>query len=93
MTKKQFLDNSPELLGDEGSFMAERLFKLSSTSLIINNQHQHVAMTIITNIVIVLCPCPMSRVFDDDKSGTMDFGEFVLATNCTSLTDPLAKVR
>ena len=50
-------------------------------------------MTIITNITFVLCPCPMSRVFDDDKSGTMDFGEFVLATNCTSLTDPLAKVR
>ena len=27
MTKKQFLDNSTELLGEEGSFMAERLFK------------------------------------------------------------------
>ena len=27
MTKKQFLDNSVELLGEEGSFMAERLFK------------------------------------------------------------------
>ena len=33
------------------------------------------------------------RVFDDDKSGTMDFGEFVLATNCTSLSDPQEKVR
>ena len=33
------------------------------------------------------------RVFDDDQSGTMDFEEFVLATNCTSLSDPLAKVR
>ena len=33
------------------------------------------------------------RVFDDDQSGTMDFGEFVLATNCTSLSDPQAKVR
>ena len=35
----------------------------------------------------------MYRVFDDDQSGTMDFGEFVLATNCTSLSDPQAKVR
>ena len=35
----------------------------------------------------------MHRVFDDDKSGTMDFGEFVLATNCTSLSDPQEKVR
>ena len=50
-------------------------------------------MTIITNITFVLVILTMSRVFDDDKSGTMDFGEFVLATNCTSLTDPLAKVR
>merc|ERR1712156_435686 len=58
MTKKQFLDNSSELLGEEGSFMAERLF----------------------------------NVFDDDKNGTMDFGEFILATNCTSLSDPQAKV-
>ena len=32
-------------------------------------------------------------VFDDDKNGTMDFGEFILATNCTSLSDPQAKVR
>ena len=40
-------------------------------------------MSIIANI----------RVFDDDQSGTMDFGEFVLATNCTSLSDPQAKVR
>ena len=34
MTKKQFLENSAEFLGEEGSFMAERLFKLTSFSFI-----------------------------------------------------------
>ena len=46
-----------------------------------------ISMTSIANIFVLY------RVFDDDQSGTMDFGEFVLATNCTSLADPQAKVR
>ena len=50
------------------------------------------AITIMTNVIVVVI-IMWSRVFDDDKSGTMDFGEFVLATNCTSLSDPQAKVR
>ena len=50
------------------------------------------AMAIITNTIFATI-LVMYRVFDDDQSGTMDFGEFVLATNCTSLSDPQAKVR
>ena len=36
-------------------------------------------------------PCP--RVFDSDQSGFMDFEEFMLAANCTTLSDPTEKVR
>ena len=32
-------------------------------------------------------------VFDDDNNGSMDFEEYMLASNCTSLTDPDAKLR
>ena len=32
------------------------------------------------------------RVFDDDGSGSMDFTEYMLASNCTSLTEPEAKL-
>ena len=39
MTKKQFLDNSTELLGAEGSFMAERLFKFDHQHLYGNHHH------------------------------------------------------
>ena len=46
------------------------------------------AIRVQTSLIIILC-----SVFDDDKNGTMDFGEFILATNCTSLSDPQAKVR
>ena len=57
----------------------------------------YMAITIMTNVISVVVIAAViimwSRVFDDDKSGTMDFGEFVLATNCTSLSDPQAKVR
>ena len=49
--------------------------------------------TIIFAVVIVAVIIICNRVFDDDNSGTMDFGEFLLATNCTSLSDPQAKVR
>ena len=32
------------------------------------------------------------RVFDEDGSGSMDFTEYMLASNCTSLTEPVAKL-
>ena len=28
------------------------------------------------------------RVFDEDDSGTMDFGEFLMASNCTNMSSP-----
>ena len=33
------------------------------------------------------------RVFDEDKSGTLDFMEFTMAINCTNLTQPEDKLR
>ena len=32
------------------------------------------------------------RVFDEDGSGTMDFGEFMMASNCTSMSSPKDKL-
>ena len=61
----------------KGSFMAGRLFKSALYILFLN----------FYNVV------PLFRVFDYDNSGTMDFEEFMLASNCTSLTDPGAKLR
>ena len=32
------------------------------------------------------------RVFDEDDSGTMDFGEFMMASNCTNMSSPKDKL-
>ena len=32
------------------------------------------------------------RVFDEDGSGTMDFSEYMMASNCTNLTEPSEKL-
>ena len=32
------------------------------------------------------------RVFDEDDSGTMDFGEFMMASNCTNMSSPKEKL-
>merc|ERR1712066_337955 len=32
------------------------------------------------------------RVFDEDGSGYMDFGEYIMAINCTNFTEPEAKL-
>ena len=32
------------------------------------------------------------RVFDEDDSGTMDFGEFMIASNCTNMSSPKGKL-
>ena len=39
------------------------------------------------------CSLIISRVFDEDKSGTLDFMEFTMAINCTNLTQPEDKLR
>ena len=78
MTEAQFLEASAELFGEEDTFMAGRLFK-SAPSQSHKSINEYIG--------------PLFRVFDNDGSGTMDFEEFMLASNCTSLTDPGAKLR
>jgi len=37
--------------------------------------------------------CQLSRVFDEDHSGSMDFGEYALAINATGLSSPEEKLK
>ena len=40
-----------------------------------------------------LVSCQLSRVFDEDHSGSMDFGEYALAINATGLSSPEEKLK
>ena len=70
------MDLSKSALGDSAEFLAEALFRK------VNKLKECYLPVIYTQ----------SRVFDDDNSGTMDFTEYMMAINATTLNTPEDKL-
>ena len=78
MTKRKFMDLSKCALGDQSEFLAEALFRK-----VYRLWEYYLSQLLLYN---------QFRVFDDDNSGTMDFTEYMMAINATSLNTPEDKL-